>query len=130
MDYLFLDTFALAQLTKSHYDLLVVFLKKHQLYLVISTVQLMEYYSPILEANDRTDRAVHLLTEHPFVIADVHDIFNKEEENYPAILKELPFRLNSTDVLDHHSAEEKSQILFQMLHHGYQKPVTICLNGH
>jgi hypothetical protein len=78
----------------------------------------MEYYSPILQANDRTDRAVHLMAGHPFVIADVHDIFNKEEENYPAILKTLPFRLNSADVLDHHSAEEKSQILFQMLHHG------------
>lgn len=83
MRYLFLDTFALVRMTKDHSANLSNYLRREQFHLVISPLQLIEYYNPILQSGDRTARAVTLLAEHPFVIVNQDDIYEREESVYP-----------------------------------------------
>jgi hypothetical protein len=118
MRYIFLDTFVLEQLTRNYYSQLEQYLTQNKLHIIISSLQLMEYYSPIIQQGDRTNRAIQLLASHPFVIVNQEDIFSKEEEAYPSILTALPYRLESVEVMRHLTMEERNKLLFQMLHEG------------
>jgi hypothetical protein len=118
MKFIFVDTFALEQLTRNHFDLLDNYLAKSKLRIVISPLQLIEYYSPIIQQGDRTHKAVQLLTKHPFVIVNQSNIYNSEEELYPAIVNELPYQLDSEKVMQNLNADQRAIILFQMLHAG------------
>lgn len=118
MRYLFLDIFALERLTKDHSINLKKFLINGQFHLVVSPFQLMEYYSPIINDGERTDRAVKLLSEHPFVIVNQEDVYQQEEMSYPAILNDLPFKLRSEAVLTNLKPEDRITLLYRMMHEG------------
>jgi hypothetical protein len=118
MKYIFLDTFALRQITQDHYKVLNDYLEKQGFHLVISSFQLIEYYSPIVEGGDRTARAIQLLAVNPFVIVNQSDICDAEERSYPAILMDLPYRIKSSDIFGNLNIMERMVVLYRMFHEG------------
>lgn len=118
MRFIFIDTFAIEQFTREHYEDLSFFLWEQQLHLVITPMLLVEYFSPQLQEGDRTDRAVLLLLEHPFVIANQQAVIAGEEAAYPKQLPQLPLELDSAQFLDPLPDNEKVILLRQMLHQG------------
>ena len=118
MKFIFLDTFALRQLTNDYYKELNDYLEEQELHLVISSLQLMEYYSPIVEGGDRTARAIQLLATNPFVIVNQSDIYEEEENAYPTILKVLPYKLESEPLFANLNLMERMVVLYRMFHEG------------
>lgn len=90
MKYIFLDTFAIDQLTKECFEVLSYYLYTEELQLLITPMLLVEYYSPVLQVNDRTERAIRLLFEHDLVIANQDILMSGEEYAYPDKLETLP----------------------------------------
>lgn len=118
MKFIFLDTFALRQLTSDYYKELNDYLANHELHLVISSLQLMEYYSPIVKGGDRTARAIQLLATNPFVIVNQNDIYNQEEDTYPAVLTVLPYKLESQPLFTSLNLMERMVVLYRIFHEG------------
>lgn len=118
MKFIFIDTFAIDQLTKETYDALSFYLWQEKLHIVVTPMLLVEYFSPQLQAGDRTERAVQLLLEHPFVVANQNTVMQAEEQAYPDLLPALPIALSSEQFLDPLPDQDKVILLRQMLHHG------------
>ena len=117
MKYIFLDTCALS-LTEEHGEKIHHYLVANHLTLIITKLQLIEYYNPMRQDNDRIDSAIKLFTEIPFVIVSQDDIITKEEEEYPNILTNVPIRIDSKTTLKNHSLEEKKELLAQLFELG------------
>jgi hypothetical protein len=118
MKFIFIDSFALNDFTRDHFDRLRDFLLEQRLLVVISSLQLVEYFSPVLSDNDRTNRAVQLLMDVPFVLINQSDVYEKEEQAYPNRLGALPYRLNGSELLRGFNPEEKKILLLKMFHEG------------
>lgn len=113
--YIFIDTFALATLTKDHYEALSLYLHENNLQLIISPMLLVEYFNPVMQQGDRTENAVRLLMKHDFVIVNQDTIMDMEEAAYPNALTRLPVAL---DNLKLHNDEDRYQLLYQLFHYG------------
>jgi hypothetical protein len=118
MEFIFIDTFALIELTRDYYDQLLKYLKQKELYLLVTPTLLIEYHSPIIEEDDRITRAVKLFNDHQFVIANQDILYQLEEETYPLMVNQLPIQLRSDVTLTHLSPEDRATILYQLLHNG------------
>ena len=116
--YIFLDTFALNLLTSAHYDALSQYLDDHDLVLVITPMLLVEYFSPMLQAGDRTDQAIQLLMKHDFVIANQDTVMDREESAYPAAVARLPVAYDTMGSFDALKPGQRFDLLYQLFHHG------------
>jgi hypothetical protein len=118
MKYIFIDTFAIEQLTRECYEELGFYLYENELTILVSPMLLVEYFSPMLQRNDRTERAVWLLLENDFVIANQTSLMEAEEESYPNGLSNLPIAFNSATGLQKMADKDQFQLFYALLHHG------------
>lgn len=113
-DYIFIDTFALSQLTNDCYDDLLGFLKRNNYQIIITSMELVELYNPNPTGEDRIYKISRLLTEIPFVISDQKRVMDFEEFNYPDSLLELPIEFSSEKAFVSLKKEEKWELLYRL----------------
>lgn len=118
MKYIFIDTFAIDRLTKECYEELSYYLWQEGLRLLVTPMLLVEYFSPMLQRHDRTERAALLLLEHNFVIANQTNLMESEEKAYPEGLPALPVDWTSEGALQHMDDHDLFQLFYGLLHHG------------
>jgi hypothetical protein len=118
MKYIFIDTFAIDQLTKECYEELSYYLWQEDLQLLVTPTLLVEYFSPMLQKNDRTERAAFLLLAHNFVIANQTRLMEEEEKAYPESLPALPVDWTSENALQEINDHEQFKLFYGLFHHG------------
>lgn len=113
-NYIFLDTFALTQLTNDYCDELADYLLLKDYSIVLTSMELVELYNPNPEGDDRINKISNLLTSIPFVICDQVKIMKAEEAAYPQTIDKLPLEYSSKEIFIRLPSTEKKEIIYKL----------------
>ncbi len=112
--YIFVDTFAINQLTKEDFNILFEWVNKNRLVFLLTSFEIVELFNPNHVPGDRISRFIDFLIEYDFVIVDQIKIMELEELAYPLINQNLPINLEKEKLFKNLSIS-KQQLLLEKL---------------
>jgi hypothetical protein len=101
-NYLFLDNWVLSKYAqRERHALLSAFIQRGNYTILLNSLAFTELYNPgwnMAQGEERADRVVAFLIQHPCVIVDPVNVFRAELLTYPEHIQELPVALDLANI--------------------------------